>query len=151
VSPRFGPYGQIEILKAEVNRLINLLLEGPGGGSQSWQPPVDIIDGPRDVVVQVEVPGLTASDLQVAFVDRRLVVSGAKRRLATEPRARRFHLMERFIGSFHVAVEVVQPVDPARATARLERGVLIVTLPRLDDRRHRPFEIPVQEERSDDE
>jgi len=146
VSPRIGPYGQLEILKAEVNRLINLLLENPTEGDRGWQPPVDVIDGPHDLQIQIELPGLTASDIKVAFTDQRLTVSGVKRRLATEPRGERFHLMERFIGSFQVSVEIVQPVDPARARATLERGILTVIFPRVDDRRHHTFNIPVDEE-----
>ncbi len=150
MSPRIGPYGQLEILKAEVNRLINLLLENPSEGEHGWQPPVDVIDGPKDLQIQIELPGLSASDVKVVFTEQRLTVSGIKRRLATEPRGEKFHLMERFIGSFQVSVEIVQPVDPGRARATLERGILTVVLPRVDDRRHRSFEIPIHEETRND-
>ncbi len=146
MSPRIGPYGQLEVLKAEVNRLINLLLENPSEAEHGWQPPIDVIDGPHELQIQVELPGVTTSDLTVVFYEQRLTISGVKRRLRSEPRGEKFHLMERFIGSFQVSIEIVQPVDPGRAHARLTRGILTVVFPRVDDRRHRRFEIPVDEE-----
>jgi len=151
VNPRFGPYGQIEILKAEVNRLINLLLDKPGNTTPSWQPPVDVIDRPHEIIVQVEVPGLVAADLEVSFEGQELIISGSKRRLANEPRPERFYLMERFIGSFRINVELARPVDPSRGQARLDGGILTVILPALDDRRNQPFKIPVLEETKKDE
>lgn len=146
MTRRFGPYGRIQVLKAEVNRLVDLLLEGPATSGPGWLPPVDIIDRPTAVTVTVEVPGLRAGDLSVEFVSGLLTVRGTKRRLASEPPARRFHLMERFIGSFQVAIDLPRPIDPARGKATLRHGVLTIVFPRLEDRRQRPFMIPVTEE-----
>lgn len=146
MTRRFGPYGRIQILKAEVNRLVDLLLEGPTTSGPGWLPPVDIIDCPNGVTVTVEVPGLTAEDLAVEFTSGLLTIRGTKRRLASEPPARRFHLMERFIGSFQVAVDLPHPIDPARGKATLRQGVLTIVFPRLEDRRQQPFMIPVTEE-----
>jgi HSP20 family molecular chaperone IbpA len=60
--------------------------------------------------------------------------------------ARRYHQMERFMGSFAVEVELPKPVDPRQARARLEQGVLTIVLPVLVDKRHRVFRIPISEE-----
>ncbi len=147
MMPRFGPYGRIQILKAEVNRLIDLLLEEPVAGSPGWHPPVDILDGASELSVVVELPGVEADDLTVEFRHHILMIRGGKRRLESEPQARRYHLMERFIGAFQVAVEIPQPVDPAAAEAVLAQGILTVTFPRLDDRRDQPFTLTVKEER----
>lgn len=146
MTRRFGPYGRIQVLKAEVNRLVDLLLEGPATNSPGWLPPVDIIDRPDGVTVTVEVPGLKAGDLSLELVSGLLTIRGTKRRLASEPPARRFHLMERFIGSFQVAVDLPHPIDPARGKATLRHGVLTVVFPRVEDRRQQPFVIPVTEE-----
>jgi len=150
MMPRFGPYGRIQILRAEVNRLIDLLLEEPVSGSPGWHPPVDILDGATELSVVVELPGVTADDLVIEFRHRVLSIRGGKRRLESEPTARRYHLMERFIGTFQVTVEIPQPVDPAEARAVLSQGILTVTFPRLDDRRDQPFTLTVKEERPDE-
>jgi len=143
VSPRFGPYGKIQILKAEVNRLIDLLLEEPSSVGPGWHPPVDVVDRPEGITVQVEVPGVAAQDVTAEVAEGVLTIRGIKRRLASEPPARRFHLMERYIGAFQLTVELPQPVDPADAGATLSQGILTITLPRLEDRRRRSFVIRV--------
>jgi len=150
MTPRFGPYGRIQILKAEVNRLIDLLLESPASDSSGWHPAVDVLDGRRKVVVRVELPGVKARDLRVDLVEGILRIRGYKGRLSSEPGARRFHLMERFIGAFGVAVEVPQPVDPSHVRAVLHQGVLTISFPRLDDRRQQTFVIEVEEEEQED-
>ncbi len=146
MSPRFGPYGQIQVLKAEVNRLIDLLLDEPGGESSGWYPAVDVLDEGGEITVRIELPGVKAKDLRVELGDGILQIRGYKGRLESEPGARRFHLMERFIGAFSVAVEIPQPVDPSGVRAVLGQGVLSVTFPRLDDRRHQAFTIEVEEQ-----
>jgi len=146
MNPRFGPYGRIQVLKAEVNRLIDLLLEDPTSDSSGWHPAVDVLDGRNEVVVRVELPGVNANELQLDLDDGILHIRGYKGRLGSEPGARRFHLMERFIGAFGVAVEIPQPVDPSRVRAVLHQGVLTITFPRLEDRRHQAFAIDVEEQ-----
>ena len=145
MSPRLVPYGQIELLRAEVNRLIDLLLEAGSPGGAGWQPAIDLVEHDQEVVVQMELPGATPDDLSVELRDEVLVIRGRKRRLPTEPPARRFHLMERFIGTFRVEVTLPDPVDPGGAEAVLDQGLLTVRLPRLVDRRHRIHPIPVRE------
>jgi HSP20 family molecular chaperone IbpA len=78
-------------------------------------------------------------------VDQKLMVRGSKPRLPGEGPAGRFHLAERFIGPFSVSVDLTLPVQPARGSARLQQGVLTVTLPKLVDRRHRHHRIPVED------
>ncbi len=143
MTPRFGPYGKIQILKAEVNRLIDLLLEEPASAGTGWHPPVDVVGRPEGITVQVEVPGVAAADVTAELAEGVLTIRGVKRRLASEPPARRFHLMERYIGAFQLTIELPQPIDPAGASASLSQGILTITLQRLDDRRHRSFIIRV--------
>jgi len=146
VSPLPGePFGQLHHLRAELNRLIELLVDDPVSARPGWLPPVDLVERERAVEVQLEVPGVSASDLQVEVVDQKLLVRGTKPRLPGEVPGGRFHLAERFIGPFTVSVELSQPVLPAQATARLHQGVLTVTLPKLVDRRHRRHVIPVED------
>ncbi len=148
MSPRLVPYGEIELLKAEVNRLIEILLRTTERGAE-WHPAVDVFEEDGGVIVQVELPGVEAHELEVGLMDRSLIVRGTKRRLEGEPAPRRYHLMERFIGKFQLTVELPEPADPRTARAELEDGVLTVRLPRLVEQRHRMHTIPVVENREE--
>jgi HSP20 family protein len=139
------PFGRLHHLRTELNRLIELLVEDPVSARTTWLPPVDLVERERAVEVQLEVPGVTAADLQVELVDQKLLVRGTKPRLPGEAPSGRFHLAERFIGPFSVSVDLSLPVLPAQATARLHQGVLTVTLPKLHERRHRHHVISVED------
>ena len=151
MSPPTGSYGHIHQLRAEVNRLIELLLEEPTSPTANWQPPLDLIDRELGFEVRVELPGVQAQDLQLELRDLTLHIRGTKARLASEPQGQRFHLMERFMGLFSISVDAPRPILPAESTALFKDGVLIVTLPKLVERRHRTHTIPIVEESESDE
>ena len=98
------------------------------------------------VKTQAVKPGKGPAYQQVELKDLVLEIRGTKKRLESEPAARRFHLMERFMGSFQLSVELPRPIHPSQSTAELRHGMLIVTLPKVVDRRHRSFVIPIVEE-----
>lgn len=140
-----GPFTHLHRLRSELNRLIEALLEQPSAAPGSWLPAVDLVERETAFEVQLELPGVSAGELQLELVDDQLLVRGAKPRLPGEPPGSRFYLMERYIGSFAVTVDLPHPVLPERATARLQHGVLTVTLPKLTERRHRRHLVAVEE------
>lgn len=146
-----GSYADLQVLKVEVNRLIDRLIKGTPSPTTEWRPPVDLLESGSGFVLQIGVPGVAARDLEVSLHPDRIEVRGRKDRLASEPQARRFYLMERFIGHFQVAVGLPTEVDSSRVRATLGEGVLTVHLPRAASRAHRPITINVSEEEDDHE
>ena len=74
-----------------------------------------------------------------------LRVRGRRRLSFPEPGRIRFHCLERQEGSFERLVEIYEPVNFAKASVRLERGLLCIELPRVEDRRRRHLELTVEE------
>ncbi len=146
MSPPRGTLSHIHRLRVEVNRLIDLLLEEPSTATASWDPPVDLIERDAAFEVRVELPGVRPEDIQIELCDQALTIRGAKRRPANEPPGRTFHLMERFIGSFQLSMELPRPIMPNQCTAKLVNGLLVVNFPKAVERRHRSFVIPVKED-----
>ena len=142
-------YGELQLLKLEVNRLIDRLVKGAPVASTDWQPPADILECGRALVIQIGVPGLSREDLEVRVDPGRLEVRGRKNRLASEPHARRFHLMERFMGQFQLTIDLPAAVLADGVRARLANGVLTVTLPRRKEQPSEPRTVPVHEEEND--
>lgn len=85
--------------------------------------------------VEVEVPGLTQDQVQVAVTHKtQLTIQGE--RLAEEL-AGRWHRRERGQGRFQRVLELPAPVDADRVEARLESGLLHLTLPKAEEARPR--------------
>jgi len=135
-------------LQREVNQLIERLAaferaERPEPGE--WSPSVDVFDCRGCMVVVAEVPGLLPDSLHVVVRDDELVLSG-ERRERRAPGSAAFLCMERPQGRFVRAIPLDHALDVRGATARLARGLLTVTIPRLKERRGRETVIPVERE-----
>ena len=84
-----------------------------------------------EVLVELEVPGMDATDFTVHVVGGNLVVRGRKS-IDRERTIGNVHVMERAYGAFERAVGLPVPVDENGGQAKYSRGILQVTLPRTD-------------------
>jgi HSP20 family protein len=151
VRSPLGSYGDLQVLRVEINRLIDQLVKDAPGAATDWQPPVDILECGPVFVVQTGVPGISRENLEVRLHLDLLEVRGRKDRLSSEPHAVRFHLMERYIGQFHLGVRLPPDIQVDGVEATLSEGVLTVILPRREEQSIEPRTIAVQEEGNDHE
>ncbi len=105
-------------------------------------PPVDLFENAESVVVEVELPGLEARDITLYVTGDVLVVEGSKGRGEEKDCQGR----ERSFGRFHRSVELPAIVNPSQVEATLKNGLLIVTVPRIKDRRGACRPIGVRQE-----
>jgi HSP20 family protein len=145
-SRRYSGVVVVSQLRSELDRLIQEVLAATETSSRSgWSPATDVVDLGHALLVQVEVAGADPADLRVEVDGTTLRVRGRRRLTFPKPGRIRFHCLERQEGSFERQVEIFEPVNFAKATARLERGLLCVELPRVEDRRRRHVELAVEE------
>ncbi len=110
--------------------------------SGECHPALDVLETADALTVIVDVSGVEPDALRILFRSGVLIVAGEK---APDPaaRPRTFHQVEREFGRFARAVRVGGAIDAGRARATLDRGELVVTLPRLADRRGAAHRIPI--------
>lgn len=102
--------------------------------------PADIIVREDEVVVRLEVPGMEPNNFDIEVIDDILVVRGEKR-LESERREGRYHLIESAYGSFERAIPLPVEVDDGRSRASYKNGVLTITLPKSERARARRIEV----------
>jgi len=90
-------------------------------------PAVDIYEKEREIVVEIEVPGVQEKDIRILLYPSRLEVQGLKREALGQGGVRYLRL-EREFGPFRREAFLPGAVDPDRAVASLENGVLTVVL-----------------------
>ena len=145
-SRRYSGVVVVSQLRSELDRLIQEVLAATETTSRGgWTPATDVVDLGHALLVQVEVAGVAPGDLRVEIDGSTLRVHGRRRLSFPEPGRIRFHCLERQEGSFERQVEIFEPVNFAKASARLERGLLCIELPRVEDRRRRHVELVVDE------
>ena len=106
----------------------------------AYFPPTDVTVNEGDLVLTMDVPGLSHEDLSIELVDGYLVVRGERLR----PQAQDGNLAhrERAFGKFERRVKVPDGVDGDAITATIEHGVLSLLVPKPD--RLRPRTIRIQ-------
>lgn len=110
--------------------------------SGECHPSLDVRETDAAVEVVVDVAGIPAEALRVLFRSGVLLIAGEKAPLpVTEEQT--YHLVEREFGRFARAVRVDGAYDIGAATAHVERGVLVIVLPKIADRRGHPHRIRV--------
>ena len=145
-SRRYSGVVVVSQLRSELDRLIQEVLAATETTSRGgWTPATDVVDLGHALLVQVEVAGADPADLRVEIDGSTLRVRGRRRLTFPKPGRIRFHCLERQEGTFERQVEIFEPVNFAKATARIERGLLCIELPRVEDRRRRHLELLVEE------
>jgi len=93
-----------------------------------WSPRVDVLEREGQLVVRVDLPGMTKEEVKVELTDEWLTVQGERREEKKEKR-KGYRYSECRYGSFYRAVPMPEGVDTTKATAEFNKGVLEVVMP----------------------
>ena len=106
-------------------------------------PPVNVREDADAFHVEAEVPGLTQEQVQISVTHRnQLTIQGE--RLADEGLKGRWHRRERGFGRFQRVLKLPVPVDADKVEAKLESGVLYLTLPKAEEARPRRISVKAE-------
>jgi HSP20 family protein len=121
----------VDKLQEEIEELFADLWQVPrfSGMSHGFRPNVDCFhtDDPHALTVVVELPGVDPATVRVVAGERMLVVAGERKRPQVPGRV--YQQIEIEYGPFQRQVRLAEDVDPERAVARFEHGILTVELP----------------------
>ena len=124
-------------LRDEVDRLFEDFGRGwPGPWGTTWpwapeafSPAVDLKETDAEYVITAEVPGFPKDKLEINVTEDALTIRG-ERKEETEKKEGGYHLRESSSGSFQRVLALPGSVVADQAKAKLEDGVLTVTLPK---------------------
>lgn len=90
-------------------------------------PSTDVIEGKKNIIVNVEMPGMNQKDIDITLSGRLLTIKGEKKREEKEE-GDNYHRIETFYGSYHRSIELPAEVDASSVEATYKKGVLKVAL-----------------------
>lgn len=117
-----------------------LLLDLPV--ESAYQLPSDVVEVDDAVRVVLEIPGVPAASVQVRVLGNRIEVTGEKPPDFPAGETS-FLCLERIFGKFQRAFEVRGSVNLGGVSARMANGILVITIPKVGERRGRERMIPV--------
>lgn len=140
-------------LRDRVGRLFAALQEATVAedplASGAWAPPVDLCEAKDALYVRIELPGLTADQIQVGLTNTQLRIWGEKKRSVASHPITSHLCSERSYGRFSRLVPLRWTVSVRDATAELGNGLLLIRLPKIEDRRGVEFKLTVKEASGD--
>ena len=98
-------------------------------GSAGFTAPSDVTVGENDLMLTMDLPGLTADDLEIEVLDGYLSVRGERRRPEVGA-GKSFVHTERPFGRFERRIKLPDGVDPDSIMARGDNGVLSLIVPK---------------------
>lgn len=141
---------ELQRLRDRVGRLFAALQEATEAddplASGAWAPPVDLCETEDAIHVRIELPGVVAEQVRIGLTNEKLRVWGEKKRRIGRRRITSHLCSERSYGHFSRIVPLRWTISVREASARLKNGVLLVRLPKINDRRGAEFKITVQDE-----
>lgn len=137
---RFGrgwdPSREIESLRREMNRLF--------ARTSPWEAPefpaMNIWVRDDDALVTAELPGIDAKDLDISVIGDTMTLSG-NRKADELKEGESYHRQERGSGSFARTVRLPFKVEADKVSAKYERGVLQITLPRAEEDKPKKIQV----------
>ncbi len=130
-------------LVPEIDRFFDSFWRGPQHELpvlSTWSPATDVQETDTELLVHVELPGLSKKDIKVNMDNDVLAIQGEKSHVAEE-KENRFHVSERTYGRFARSFTLPAEVNAEKIKAGFENGVLTLTLPKLKATTSKAIEI----------
>ncbi len=119
------PWSNLRRMQHQIQRLLE-------DGSWSFErefPPVNVYTDTEGAALTAEMPGVAADDLDISVQGDTVTIKG-QRQAQQLKEGENYHRRERTVGSFVRTVQLPFEVEAKDVKAKLDKGVLELTLPR---------------------
>jgi HSP20 family protein len=125
--------GEMDRLRSEMERLYDRFFDlrpiRRFTDDGDWMPSVDVSETAKEIIVNAEIPGVEAKDIDVNLAGNVLTIKGERKR-EHEKKEENLHRVERSYGSFYRSLSLPSEVDADKIKASYKKGVLRVTMPK---------------------
>ena len=141
-TDRWEPF-RVSDIQNEVNRLFDNFFGRPASTTgRAWVPPVDMYATKDDVVLTLELPGVSEKDVNVSITGDLLTVKG-ERRFEHQANEQELLHVERTYGKFERLVQLPMAVQADRVKATYRDGVLEIKLPKAEELKPKEIKIDI--------
>jgi HSP20 family protein len=140
---------EVDQLQDSINRMFEtpfaVTPRFPRIESLAWVPPVEVSETDTAIVMTVELPGIDRNDVTIDVQDDILTLRGEKKSERVEKDEKKeFYLEERSYGAFERSFTLPPNVSFDEITARFDKGVLEITLPKSQVTKPRGREVAIE-------
>ncbi len=151
---RWEPFREMEILRRQMDQLFSELTAAERSNSDispsqrtAWVPAVELHDNGSELLLRVEIPGVEAKDLDIQVTQDAVSIAGEHRYEKHSQSNARVHSEFRY-GNFVRVVPLPTKVQNQQVKADLKDGILILTLPKLEQEQSKVFKVNLGQSQS---
>jgi len=112
-----------------------------GRKTESWTPPVDIIEKDGNLHLMASVPGMNEKEIELKIEGQVLTVRGERK--SQESNGYIYHQQESYCGAFSRAFTLPDSTDMDNIKAEYKNGILIITAPQKPEIKPRTIKINI--------
>jgi len=138
---RPNPYTSPAFFAAPISRWFDDFFDGDApAADRMLVPAIDVAENEHAFVVTTELPGLAKTDVQIAFENGVLSISGEKKQSETKEGVN-WHRVERRYGAFRRSVTLPRGAAGESAKASFADGLLTIEVPKREEIKPRTIQI----------
>ena len=139
------PFDELGQLQEQINRAFTDLLgwapvRAEASRAAVCTPPMDVSETADAYVLRLDLPGVQRNETTVTVENNVLTIRGRRPR-PEPPEGTTVHRAECPGGEFYRSFPLPATADPSQISAKLDRGVLRVTVPKLAGAKPRKIEV----------
>lgn len=142
---RWQPLHEIEYMQRDLNRLFDRLTTSNGESSRSnsnFVPAAELEETADAFNLSLEVPGMTAEDLDIQVAADRVAISG-ERKEETKTEEKGVTRTEFRYGSFQREIPLPARIQNTNVRADYKDGILKLTLPKAEEEKNKIVKVSV--------
>ena len=99
---------------------------------------IDVHETPSRIIVRSAIAGVDAKDIEITLTEDTLTIRGSRHLESKTARGQQTHVQECHWGAFSRSILLPSHVDPARVEATLKRGILTITMKKVEVEKNVP-------------
>ena len=117
--------------------------------SSIWRPAIEVKQNDKNYKVKVQLPGVNKDDIEVELDNEFMTITAEIREEAEEKEEQekneRYHTSEFRYGKYQRTISFDEPVKTEESTAVYDKGVLTITIPKVQTKNKEPKRLEIKE------
>ncbi len=137
---RFNPLYEINSLHRQMNRFIEDLATWDSPEGSIFKPAVELQDQDENLTLRVSIPGIDKDNVDVSITREQVKISGEFEK-KSENKSNGYYIRELNYEQFERTINLPIPIKNDEVTADYTDGVLVLTLPKLEEVKNKVFKV----------
>jgi HSP20 family protein len=146
---KWSPLKELEDMRRDMDRLFDEFTK-PARRRRIWPksegpviPGLDLYDRKNEIVIKVELPGVSREDVDLTITRDTLALKGEIKR-DDEVQDEDYYISERMFGNFSRTITLPFDVENEKAQATMKNGVLEIVIPKREEAKPKEIKIEVK-------